>query len=94
MPLLSKIGNTLKSCISTATDFAGTQTMNLLSRQYPDIDDVMNVLDQVKERVEVKYETKLRWCTYFLFILTQGKPCQTIPFIEMTIVISYFVRIA
>ena len=53
MSLLAKIGTALKSCVSTTADFAGDQTMKLLKNQYPDINDVMEVLDQVKDRVHV-----------------------------------------
>ena len=53
MPLLSKLGNALKSCVSTATDFAGTQTMKLLNKRYPEIADVSAVLDKIKDRVQV-----------------------------------------
>jgi len=53
MSLLTKLGTALKSCVSTTADFAGDQTMKLLRNQYPDINDVMEVLDQVKDRVQV-----------------------------------------
>ena len=53
MSLLTKIGATLKSCVTATGDFAGSQTMKLLTKQYPDINDVLNVLDQVKDRVKV-----------------------------------------
>ncbi len=60
MPLLAKIGNALKSCLTTAADFAGAQTLKLLNQRYPDIEDVMEILDQIKERVEVKFYNELR----------------------------------
>ena len=53
MPLLSKIGSTLKKCLSATADFAGQQVFKLLQTQYPDINDVLKVLDQVKDRVKV-----------------------------------------
>ena len=53
MSLFAKLGTALKSCVSTTADFAGEQTMKLLRNQYPDINDVMEVLDQVKDRVQV-----------------------------------------
>ena len=49
---VSILGN-LKSCVSASADFAGEQTMKLLKSQYPDINDVIVVLDQVKDRVKV-----------------------------------------
>ena len=60
MPLLSKIRNSLKSCITTATDAVGAQTLKLLNQRYPDIEDVMEILDKIKERVQVKFYDKLR----------------------------------
>ena len=53
MPFLAKVGSVLKSCVSASADFAGEQTMKLLKSQYPDINDVIVVLDQVKDRVKV-----------------------------------------
>ena len=53
MPLLSKIGSTLKQCLSATADFAGEQAFKLLQTKYPDINDVIKVLDQVKDRVKV-----------------------------------------
>ena len=53
MPLLSKIGSTLKKCLSATADFAGEQAFKLLQTKYPDINDVIKVLDQVKDRVKV-----------------------------------------
>ena len=55
MPLLSKIRNSFKSCITTATDAAGAQTLKLLNQRYPDIEDLMEILDKIKERVKVKF---------------------------------------
>ena len=58
MPFLAKVGSVLKSCVPTSllgTGFAGEQTMKLLKSQYPDINDVIVVLDQVKDRVKVIY---------------------------------------
>ena len=55
MPLLSKIGSTLKKCLSATADFAGQQAFKLLQTQYPDINDVINVLDQVKDRIRVSF---------------------------------------
>ena len=55
MPFLAKVGSVLKSCVSASADFAGEQTMKLLKSQYPDINDVIVVLDQVKDRVKVIY---------------------------------------
>lgn len=52
MPFLAKVGSVLKSCVSASADFAGEQTMKLLKSQYPDINDVIVVLDQVKDRVK------------------------------------------
>ena len=56
MPLLSKIGSTLKKCLSATADFAGQQAFKLLQTQYPDINDVIKVLDQVKNRVKVSVD--------------------------------------
>ena len=70
MPLLSKIGNSLKACLNTATDFAGTQTMHLLSKKYPDIEDVMEILDKVKDRVKVKYAIQVILYTFVIFVQT------------------------
>ena len=62
MSFIYKVGSALKSCVSASADFAGEQTMKLLKSQYPDIKDVMVVLDQVKDRVKVRKK-------FWIFIL-------------------------
>ena len=66
MSFIHKVGSALKSCVSASADFAGEQTMKLLKSQYPDIKDVMVVLDQVKDRVKVR---KKLLNPYLIFIL-------------------------
>ena len=66
MSFIYKVGSALKSCVSASADFAGEQTMKLLKSQYPDIKDVMVVLDQVKDRVKVR---KHLLNPYLIFIL-------------------------
>ena len=56
MPFLAKVGSVFKSCVPASlpgSGFAGEKTMKLLKSQYPDINDVIVVLDQVKDRVKV-----------------------------------------
>ena len=60
MPLLSKIRNPLKSCLTTATDVARAETLKLLNKRYPDIEDLMDILDKIRERIKVIFYDELR----------------------------------